>query len=521
MENYKLSPQFSGHDVKAWLCNNLDEGLRELGEFWDTRVTGRDLINTYTSCTANDLHTWATVAEHATVGCTGVPAFLRRARLETALKLNGYRTRELAPVSVSGGTLFNGIDGTAGYAPGISGGLAAVAAAASASAPKAKRDRAKSKAKIEEDRQNKAAWEAVANDPIAKKQLAERNQHELVAKYTTEGYTLRVTIPKGVKQAHVSFFEQDPVRVCNELGVEYKGLSINAKGKQEWNVFFPGQQCALLFEAHAVHEGKVGYTPITAITQLITYQKFLGSMVSSLYRQDKKSTPIPSDDKIVRSHTVSELQHKCQTEALAAQHRADYEIRQLTAAKASSHDQNAIMQLNSRIEDRKTACQLQQTEIRNRYNQLIEKRQQSDNIRLLSSATLSDSSRNQRKQQQQHSQQQQQQQSNKHRLSSDDAAAGSSSSSSSDIRMDTPLTSSMLYNMDGNTLNLTQSVIQASSAAVGPSMYDYRQQQQQQQQQQLQQQHDELLQQQQHQQHELKRRRVNSPDDNDTDDTST
>jgi hypothetical protein len=261
MNEYKLSPQFSGHDVKAWLCNNLDEGLRELGEFWDTRVnalhisqkqtatccallaylgatlaitlqvTGRDLINTYTSCTANDLHTWASVAEYATVGCTGVPAFLRRARLETALKVNGYRTRELAPVSAPApaGTLFNGIDSTAGYAPGINGGLAAVAAAASASAPKAKRDRAKAKAKSEEDRQNKAAWEAVANDPIAKKQLAERNQQELVAKYTTEGYTLRVTIPKGVKQAHVSFFEQDPVRVCNELGVEYKGISVNAK----------------------------------------------------------------------------------------------------------------------------------------------------------------------------------------------------------------------------------------------------------------------------------------------------
>jgi hypothetical protein len=172
------------------------------------------------------LHTWANVAEYATVGCTGVPAFLRRARLETALKLNGYHTRELA--SAPAEALFNRLDSVNGFAPGLNAATADVGAATTAT-PKAKRDRAKAKAKSEADRQNKAAWEAVANDPVAKKQLAERNQQQLVAKYSTEGYTLRVTIPKGVKQAHVCYFEQDPVNVCNTLGVEYKGISVSAK----------------------------------------------------------------------------------------------------------------------------------------------------------------------------------------------------------------------------------------------------------------------------------------------------
>jgi hypothetical protein len=248
-----------------------------------------------------------------------------------------------------------------------------------------------------------------------------------------------------------------------------------------------------MFEAHAVNEGKVGYTPITSITQLITYQKFLGSMVSALYRQAKKTTPIRSDDKLVKSMTVTELQHKFNMELTAIQHRADYDIRQLTAAKADSHDQNEVMQVNSRIEDRKTTSQIEQTELRNRYNTLIDKRQQIDNTRLLCTARMSEHTGNQRKQQQQpQQQQQQQQQSNRLRLSN----GSSNDDSSADIRMDTPLTSSMLYNMDSNTLSLSQSV--ASAAAVGHSMYDHHHSQQ----------HE---QQQQYQQQEHKRRRVNSP----------
>lgn len=179
-----LSVQSSGTEIKSFLESHSNSSVSSLARYWNTDVSGYDLIKPILE---GKMSLFRDAVDIALESC-GIDSRILYNRVKGAL--NGIEIRDPN----------DGVNV-------VSRGAVQLGPVSSSTA-------------------KRVAWPLLLSGSAnAAKRSARSLSEDLRQKYRQEGYTLSVTKP-GNLQAHHIWFDEDPCRICAELGLEFNGTGV-------------------------------------------------------------------------------------------------------------------------------------------------------------------------------------------------------------------------------------------------------------------------------------------------------